>query len=204
MNGFVSLFQVLAWPLATLAILILFRRDVGRALDRVGHFKYRDFELSFREELHLAEEMARKLPPPTPRLSIVYEVGEGEVNDLGGKLIGGAPDPLVPAGVAEEPTHPSDPAPREMIEAAWGLVERELIRTGKGSARRPPSSPEKLIRDLSNRGDLTPAEIELVRSMKTLRDRASRLDTRTLTTARVRRYLDLATSLRSRIATART
>ena len=51
MDRYITLFGPLIWPLATLAIALIFRKDVGQALGRVGQFKYRDLELTFRDDL---------------------------------------------------------------------------------------------------------------------------------------------------------
>jgi hypothetical protein len=203
LDRFLTLFGPLAWPLATLLIALIFRRDVARALGRVGQFKYRDLEVSFREDLHQAEELARSIPAPPPRSSIMLEAETGEAKPLMGQLIGDiSPPPPSPPEDREALLKLAARTPREAIEAAWGLVGRALVRvaTAHGDLRAPVhANPDLAVRHLVDRGRLAGVEGMLVRLLRTLRDRSARLDQPSPSREEARRFVDLAWKLASRL-----
>jgi hypothetical protein len=173
LDRFLTLFGLLVWPLATLLIALIFRRDLSQALGRVGMVKYRDLELTFREDLHQAEELARSIPPPAAKDPVTLEVAPDEAKPLGGRLI---VPPSMPDGLPYRRDLTKDLAgssPREAVEAAWSVVARA------SSLKRATASTH------SNLG-------EIVGLLRRLRDRATRADQPQPSSEDARRYVVLA------------
>ena len=173
----------LVWPMATLIIALLFRRDLGQALGRVGRVKYRDLELTFREDLHQAEQLARAIPP-ADKPPVVLEVVDGQAKPMLGRLIvtPSSPDPSI-----ERPGSPESPAvrnPRESIEAAWGVLARSLERVSSQRRRRTT---------------MDPGLAKLVGLLRTLGHRATRLDQPPPSVEDARRYAQLAMGVVARV-----
>jgi hypothetical protein len=184
LDRFLTQFSPLVWPLVTLAIAMVFRRDLGQALGRIGKVKYRDLELTFRDDLRQAEQLDRSIPPPAAKAAVVLEVAPDEARPLGGRLI---VSPSTSDGSPERHDSPENPdlsRPRETIEAAWGVVALALARTSK-----------------LNRGSaVTNPEVgKLVGLLRSLRDRAARLDQPPPSPEDARRFVDLARRAAARI-----
>jgi hypothetical protein len=202
LDRFLMLFSPLVWPLATLTIALIFRRDVGQALGRIGQVKYRDLELTFRDDLRQAEQLARSIPPPAAKGTVVLEVATDEAKPLVGRLIvSPSPSEGLSAG-AESPAGPAGRSPREAVEAAWGAVALTLARTSKAEGdRRAPASmnPTLAARSLVDRGRMAQAEGLLVGLLRTLRDRAVNPNLPSPSAEDARRFVDLASRVASRI-----
>lgn len=179
MDHTLSLLMALAWPVVTLAIALIFRQDVTRALSRVGRLKYHDLEVTFQQDLHEAEELARSLPPPPPasrsKDSIVLELSPAREQPF-----------VRPSSPYETPSRESEAlgklaeqSPRTAIEKAWNRLSQALER---GDRRRMPES-----------------ETRLVELLQDLRAHASRIDLRSPSGVEARRFVDLACALASRI-----
>jgi hypothetical protein len=171
--------MALAWPLVTLAIALIFRQDLAHALGRIGRLKYHDLEVTFQEELHQAEDLVRKLPPPSmpikPNDSIVLELSPGHEQPFVRPLT--AFDSH--ARDRQSLLRTAERSPRLAIDLAWNRVGQAIGRGGR------PRFNE--------------AETRLVELLKTLRERALRLDRDSPSTDEARRFVELACQLTSRI-----
>ena len=133
-----------SWPLATLLIALIFRQDVGKALGRVGQFKYRDLELTFRDDLRQAEQLARAIPPPASKGSVVLEVAPDEAKELS-RSPDRVPVPLH-RGEIRRPGRAGRPAPSG---GHRGVVDRPgpLLDPGHDGGGRPsglgPDQPRR-------------------------------------------------------------
>ena len=198
-----TLFSTLAWPLASLAIALMFRKEVTLALGRVGRFKYRDLEVTFREDLRQAEELARSMPAPPVKGPIVLELDPGESKPLlVGRLIGDLTPPDAPPEGPESLLKLAASSPREAVERAWFVVGRALVRAARALGNRGDSgvsTPDLAARFLHDRGRLAGPEGLLVGLLRTLRDRAARTDQHPPTPDEARRFVDLALKTVSRI-----
>ena len=175
MERFLTLLGPMVWPLATLLIAMIFRRDVGQALGRVGRVKYRDLELTFRDDLRQAEELAKAIPPP-PKGALALEVAPDEAGPLVGRMI--APlDRRNPPGELDE-------HPREAVGAAWGLVARALAHSPKFNR-----VSAAMDRDLD----------AIIGRLRALRDRAARPDQPAPSHDDARRFIALARRVAARI-----
>jgi len=196
------LFGALAWPAATLAIALIFRNDVTRALGRVGQFKYHDLEVTFHEDLRQAEELARSIPASPAKGPIVLEIDPGECPPLVGQFIHDTPPPMAPPEDREALVKIAASSPREAVERAWGIVERSLDRLAASLGDRRianRSNPDAVTRFLVDRGRLGVPEALLVGLLQTLRGRAASLDDRSPSPDEARRFVDLALGVASRI-----
>jgi hypothetical protein len=177
-----SLLSALAWPVVTLLIALIFRRDLTLALGRMGRLKFRDLDVTFQQDLHQAEDLARKLPPPPPpplqakaKDSIVLELSPGQDQPFVRQLSTSdahLKDRQALLNLAEH-------APRKAVETAWSRVAGALSR----GDRRP----------------LPETEAKLVGLLQTLRDRASKLDRDPPSIDEARRFVELASPLVLRI-----
>ena len=131
----------LAWPATALFLAMMFRDDIRRSLGRVGRLRYRDLEVTFRDDLRQAEALAKSLPiapeparppaSPIPLPAIVLEAGRDEDRVIAGRMIGdlGPPAPR-PVEDREALVGLARESPREAVEAAWGVVGRARRPTG--------------------------------------------------------------------------
>jgi len=190
----------LAWPLATLGVMLLFRQDLKAMFARVGHVKYREVEVSFRDDLRQAEALARSIPTQG---RVVLEVEPGESGpSLGGPIIGG----LGPAA----PRHQSHDgldllaarSPRDAVLDAWASVGQALLKAAVtlGDRRAPaPLRADSAARYLVDRGWLAGPEAQLVERLRMLHDRMAQVDDLIPSADEARRFVELALMLACRI-----
>ncbi len=103
MDRFLTQFAPMVWPLSILIIALVFRRDLSQAFGRIGQIKYRDLELTFRDDLHRAEQLAGAIPPPAAKATILLEGAHDEPVPLIGRMIS-------PPTTTEGPLRPIPPA----------------------------------------------------------------------------------------------
>ena len=221
MNGFVSLVNALAWPVAAFLIALLFRRELREAMGRLGQVKYGGVEVNFRADLREAEALARTaIPadssdgsPSTPRISL--EAAPADATELPGMLVSReastATTVMVAAGVRPEPNSPRNldafhkrcrDSPRlGVLEAHDDLGRAILLAAARlGDRRLPgPIRAESAARFLVDRGWLNGTQGQLI-------DRLNRLGTLVehgagppLTADDARRYVDLVVPLLDRL-----
>ena len=175
LDQFMKLVGPLAWPLATLIIALVFRRDVGQAMSRVGRVKYRDLELTFGEYLQHAEQMARSIPPADKGPIVFESASEGPELPVG-RLI----SPVLARDAPPERPDQAGLGPRQVIQAAWSDVARaSKVRRRMASA--------------------SPSLVALVDLLRSLRDRAAQIDQTPPSPEHARRFAELARSVALRI-----
>ncbi len=173
----------LAWPLVTLAIALIFRRDVTQALGRMGRFKYHDLEVTFRQDLRQAEELARKLPPASQSAkaddSVILELHPGQNQPLIRRFSD------VDSGGKQRQSllKLAEQSPRQAIETAWAHVGETL--------------------DLVGAHRISPEESQLVALLRSLKIRVATIDHEPPTPDEARRFVELACPLISRIKSQR-
>ena len=194
MQWSISMLGSLAWPLATLALALIFREDLKKAMGRVGQVKYRDLELTFRDDLRQAEALAKSIPPlPPSKNAPVLEVDVHEGKTLTGHLIGDYP-------AIESPT--TTGSTREAIDDAWKGVVRALLRAATVPGDRRASShldPAVAARVLVDQGRLPATGSLLVAHLRALRDRANRPDEPDPSADDARRFGELSRHLAASI-----
>jgi hypothetical protein len=180
LDGSLPVLMALAWLLVTLAIALIFRPDLTQALGRVGRLKYRDFEVTFQENLFHAEELARNLPPvPVPAIphkdSIVFEI-----------------DPGKPQPFFRRP--PMLNARAEERQTLLNLVERSPGKAIEGGGIWSTAHSRRPIESA-----LHEAEARLVGLLQAIKDRADRPDGQGPSANEARRFVELACPLALRI-----
>ncbi len=226
LNGFVSLINALAWPSATLAIAILFRRELRMAMGRLGQVKYGAMEVTFREDLREAEALAEAVPrveasaAPSPPLKINLEIAPDDAAELVGTLVsrGTALSDAVPPTVLvaspskfdarstrsqESLLRLCEDSPREGILEAWGELTRVLIHSSTilGDRRTPaPLRVETAVRFLVERGWLNGVEGQLVERLRSLGGHVERGEGPPISIDDARRFVGLAMPLIGRVA----
>ncbi len=202
LNWYVSLLGTVAWPLSTLGIALLFRQDVKRALGRIGQFRYRDLEVTFRAELQQAESLARSMPPAPPKQAAVLEIEPGGFVPLARPLLGDVTRPVAPLREREELMAKAARSPREAVAGAWDVVTEAIVRTAQSVAERGVSrldDPDTALRYLVDRGWLTGAEAMLVGLLRSLHDRAASPDRTAPSVDEARRFVELSLEVAGRI-----
>ena len=193
LNGFVSMINALAWPIATIGLALLFRVEVKSAIARIGHLKYRELEVSFGGELKQAEALARSAPAPG---RMVLEVEPGSP----APTVCGEPRPVSP--VQGELQRLASRSPRAAVLEAWSAVGQALVKAAAklGDRRAPaPLRAEDACRYLIDRGWLTGPDAQLVERVRALRDKVAHAEDVTPTADEARRFVDLALPLVGRI-----
>jgi len=220
--GFVSLINALAWPSATIAIAVLFRRELRLALGRLGQVKYGAVEVNFREDLHEAEALARsaaRLDPPVaphPLPKINLEVAPDEAAELVGTMVGReastATTVLVTAGAKSGPRSRRDldsylqlcqKSPRVGVLEAWDELSQALIHAATQLGDRRAIAPvrvESALRFLVDRGWLTNVEGRLVDRLERLSDLVERREGPPMAPEDARRFVELIVPLVHRVA----
>ena len=221
-DGLISLITALAWPLAVLAIPLIFRQEVRGILARLGQFKYAGLEMTFRDELRDAETLARAIPradvtlDPTPATRVQFEVGEGEATELVGTLV--SPDLPVLNSITVATPGRTDPrpapatppvhriwgnSPRAGVLEFWDDLKRNLLRaaTQLGDRRAPaPVQVEGAVQFLVSRGWISGVEGQLVERLRTLAELVEHPEGPPLSRDEARRFIDLAGPLVARIS----
>ena len=182
MDRFLNEIGPLVWPIAAVCMALIFRRDLSQAMGRVGKVKYRDLELTFREDLHEVERLVRVMPSPAVP-AVLPELAGNEAEPLCGRLIVSPTTLVEPTERGETPPVASDLDPREAVEMAWSRVAGSLADVGLVGERRHWPGPEGRAVDL----------------LRDLRDRASRPDQPPPSAEDARRYVAAAHRLASRI-----
>lgn len=221
--GFVSLVGALAWPVASFLIAVLIRRELRMAVGRLGQVKYAGMEVNFREEIRLAEDLARSAgqaeaavaPAPAAPVAIVHESAEGDASELPGTLIGrdttlGSTMLVAPGPRPEaKPDRDADSlrrlcldSPRLAILEAWDDLGHAAARavTALGDRRSgTPVRAESAARFLVDRGWLNGAQGRLVDRLRQIAARAERGEGPAATPDDARRYVDLVLPLLDRL-----
>ena len=139
---------------------MIFRREIGQASGRLGRVKYRDLELTFREDLRQAEALARTIPiansggASTPG-RVLLEGDSTPGPTLGGAMIVAAMSTDTKTKGKPAPV-PASPSPRESIFLAWDELGQALIQAAArlGGRRSPVPSDARRRGSLPHRPKL--------------------------------------------------
>ncbi len=170
-----KLVEALAWPVATLALVLLLRKQIVDLLPYVKKLKAGPVEAEFEREVKelkaTAEAQPQLLPPPeglTPERQMLLQLVQ--VN------------------------------PRSAVLEAWRGVEESSIRVIQNQAiyvpEREASSPLAIIRALNRESLLTNDEVALYHDLRSLRNQAAHADQFAPTTDAALNYIELASRLR--------
>jgi hypothetical protein len=202
----VPLINALAWPIAIVVLSVLFRREIGQAAGRLGQLKFRELEVTFREDLRQAEALAQSIPG-SPKLApvpgrVLLEADEDSGPTLGGTMIVGGGASPEEISRDEGKDRPAPRSPREAIAGAWADLGAALVRAASSLADRKspaPTRPADAARFLSGRGWLVGDEARLFVVLEQLRERADHYDGVAIGPDEARRFVELSSRLTARI-----
>jgi hypothetical protein len=143
-----------AWPVATIAILLIFRNEVAKIVQRLAHLKYKDLELDFDKVKQQAEELHQE-------------------------VLGERPAEKSPAltSLEDQVLDAIEKAPSASILLAWSALETTMASAVARLAISPESpsyrSPMHNIEMLTRYGGLSGKNANLINEMRMLRDKVA-------------------------------
>jgi len=158
LSFFSSVIDSLAWPVATILIVFLARKQLSTILPRIKNLKYRDLELDFGRELKKVEDKANKVLPAESKPKLIRE----------------KPKERNSTQIIKEAERLFDEFPEPAVALAWSAVEVELMeaimRTASSPDYPPHNSALKNAMYLSKAGYLGTDKIDLIKKMSNLRN----------------------------------
>lgn len=199
-----SLVGSLAWPIAVVAVVFIFRGAIANLIRTVTQLRYGSFEVNFGRELAALEAQAPvALPPPAAEPPAP-----------------GAPAPPPSASGPGTPadeldresvrrrsmTPPSSPLPQEKVATvaqvspaaavslAWSEIETELRDAAHrtGAAPTATNDTQQLMQTLASNGSMPPDMLAYLDRMRRLRNQAVHAPPEALTRAEAENYGRLA------------
>jgi hypothetical protein len=170
-----SVLQSLAWPLSVLLIVVVLRKPIGAALQRVSKARVGPVEAEFDQELaEVRKEVQRSTPPAQT----------------------GREAPMAPS-LPEELDRLAEASPRAAVLEAFARIEtrlRELLAEA-GVEVREPQSGVALARLASRHGLVSDETLNAVEGLSVMRNLAAHQPTDDLSAERARDYLTLADAI---------
>ena len=181
MEYFVKIIEALAWPVTVFVLVIIFRGEVSKILDRITSLKYKDFEANFEKQLREAEQQAEH---------IRSERAPAEL---------GTTDRLTSPQVTvhDQLLRIAEVSPRAAITEAWREVESAATNAaetaGLEAPRRMPIN--HLVRELIRERIFSDTALPLFDRLRRLRNEAAHAPEFIIDQGEVERYVDLALRL---------
>ncbi|WP_292533217.1 DUF4145 domain-containing protein [Methylocystis sp.] len=164
----------LAWPVVVLAIVLVLRKQIERAIGLINKVKVSGFEFEFDKKLDVAREEAAKLPRPK------------------------SPEDKEPEYAGQHAFELVEVSPRAAVIEAWRLVEAAAIDCGKrlfGADFSNKTMTFQAILRLEN-SDKLPASIStLMRRLRSLRNEAAHAAEFELSRESALEYVELSAQL---------
>jgi hypothetical protein len=143
-----------AWPVLVIIIILIFKRELAKIVQRLAHLKYKDLELEFDKVKQQAEELHKDEPK---------------------ELL--APKSPVLTSLEDQILDAVERAPSAAILLAWSGLETAMASAVAGLAisPEPPSyrSPIHNIEMLSKYGGLPKSHANLLQDMRILRNKVA-------------------------------
>ena len=149
-----ELISNLAWPTVTVVVLVMFRNELAKIVQRLAHLKYKDLELDFDKVKQQAEELHKEVLAEDPPIkSPVFTSLEDQMLDA------------------------VDSAPSAAILLAWSGLETAMASAVSRLAISPDSpsyrSPMHNIEMLSKYAGLSKSHVSLLNEMRMLRNKVA-------------------------------
>jgi len=142
----------IAWPIALIAIVVIFKKPISFVISSVGKIKYKDLELDFASLKELAEGISPQEPPTLPR----------------------SPEQRFFTSLEEQIADIVSKSPAGAVLLSWTAVETAISTT---VARLAISADEPSSRSLQNNlmclrrnTDLSPEVFKTIDRLRTLRN----------------------------------
>lgn len=170
--------KAVAWPVACVTIVLIFRAPLLRLLPTLARIKFRDFELEFNKELEASRRLAEKARlPPVPEPIIVEEFRFNE---------------LAPPGSL---ARLAETSPKTAITEAWRFLEQAIHERVRASGLKPDRNPMQLIEQLRTLNVLEAEGLQLLRNLRDLRNRAAHVGDLLVTSEQAVDFVQLASRL---------
>ena len=178
----VGLIQALAWPLVTLAIVLLLRKPIIVLLQNIEKMRWQGVELEFGKRLVNAEKDAKELKLPSAEKA---------------KL----PSFKQDMSLYERMKAIAEISPEAAVINSWKEVEIAAMQVAK--SRRYPTygsrTVQKVIEDLIDDGLLDKGALGLYDNLRVLRNSAAHRSDYSITVSEAIRYIELSLSLANRL-----
>ncbi|MCD9517009.1 hypothetical protein [Photobacterium carnosum] len=172
MEHLVQIIEALAWPIAVVWLGYLFSAELRGLMTRLTALKHGDTEISFSHDLKQVEKKVSEFEQGIETLS------ESTPEELSQK---------------ERLYRLVEISPRAAIIEAWTLIEIAAVKSDLTTGSAIKRTNSKLILDhLVSTGNFSPNSIEVINSLRQLRNRASHLPDFAISQDEAERYLDLA------------
>jgi hypothetical protein len=149
---FAEVIKALAWPTATVIIVLVLKKPIGRLIRKLQSLKWKDLELDWRKEVIEAEAKAEKAEL-SPVSVLIQSILQGPSLDLA-KI-----------------------APRQGVLEAWREVELCALdaakRCGIELSERDQKSPREVIRALHKANRVDAEKVSLFFTLFNLRNQAA-------------------------------
>ena len=144
----------LAWPIVTISILFIFKKELAKIIQLLTHLKYKEFELDFDKVKQHAEELYKEIKIEKPLIkSPIFSSLEDQILDA------------------------VERAPSAAILLAWSTLESTIASTVSRLAISPESpsyrSPFHNIEMLTKYGGLSKDLSSLLNEMRQLRNKVA-------------------------------
>jgi len=167
----VALVSAISWPVAVVWIAYLFRADLRALATRVSHLKYKDIEASFEKELSNTEAKVEAITSQQPAALPDSEL-QSKIDQL---------------------QRIATISPRAAILESWILIENAAGQSGFAQGANIPRINSILFVEwLIREGKLPTNSIEIVSSLRKLRNKAAHLPDFSVSQEEAERYIKLA------------
>lgn len=174
MAEIVALISAISWPAAVVWIAYLFRADIRSLATRVSHLKYKDIEASFEKELSDTE---------------------AKIEIITGQQPNALPDSELQSKI-EQLQRIATISPRAAILESWILIEDAAGQSGFAQGTQVIRINSMLFVEwLIREGKLPTNSIEIVSSLRELRNKAAHLPDFSVSQEEAERYIKLAAKI---------
>lgn len=151
----VGMVSSVAWPAVVLSVVLVFRSELARIVERVARLKYKDLELDFEKVKLQAEQLQLEQEPQPPLI---------------------APSPVF-TSLEDQIMDAVERAPSAAVLLAWSALETAIAAAVSRLAISPdpPSyrSPVHNIEMLASNGRLSKTHEKLLHEMRMLRNKVA-------------------------------
>ncbi|EDY82467.1 hypothetical protein VDG1235_2089 [Verrucomicrobiia bacterium DG1235] len=170
-----SLIDSLAWPIAVVAILVFFHREISRLIPRITKFKHKDTEIDFTRQV---EELSQKEEIKTQRTEKKEDQLKAEFDHL---------------------VRLADVSPRSAVIESWRQLESSaaeaLIALDPDFSAYGPKNPLEVSRILRKKEVLSESEFRDFNKLRKLRNQAAHADEFDLSGTPVEAYIDISLTM---------
>ncbi len=151
----VGMVSSVAWPVVALAVVLIFKSELARIVERLAHLKYKDLELDFEKVKHQSEQLQLEQAPQSTLI---------------------APSPVF-TSLEDQIMDAVERAPSAAVLLAWSALETAIAAAVSRLAISPdaPSyrSPMHNIDMLARNGRLPKTHEKLLHEMRMLRNKVA-------------------------------